>query len=91
VLVVLASRHEGRPRALVDRWAGYGASLLTCEDLSVAGWRHDPGAPQVSTAVIGGHTVAVREIAGVLIRLPWVREWEFSHIVPLIAPTSLQK
>lgn len=40
MLVVVASRHDKAAKALVEGWAVHGASLLTSEDLSVAGWRH---------------------------------------------------
>jgi hypothetical protein len=40
MLVVVASRHDKAAKALVESWAAHGASLLTSEDLSVAGWRH---------------------------------------------------
>ena len=68
----------------MTRWAAHNASLLTCDDLSVAGWRHYVGASSCaapSAAVIGGRTVAVREIKGVLIRWPGVFEQELAHIV----------
>jgi hypothetical protein len=40
MLVVVASRYDETARSLVDRWAKQEARLLTCEDLSVVGWRH---------------------------------------------------
>lgn len=64
------------------RWAVQGASLLTCEDLSMAGWRYYLGTPAGSTAVLGGRTIAMKDIFGVLTRLPGVAETELGHIVP---------
>jgi hypothetical protein len=55
---------------------------MTCEDLSVAGWRYHLANPSEATAVIGGRNVVVREIRGVLTRLPWVTEHELVSIVP---------
>lgn len=40
MFVVVASRHDKAAEALVTRWAAKGASLMTCQDMSVAGWRH---------------------------------------------------
>jgi hypothetical protein len=81
VLVVVAGRCDEKARELAGRWAPYGAAVLTCEDLSVAGWRHlldDPGASEV---VIDGRAVAAREITGVLTRLSYVPERELRRIV----------
>jgi hypothetical protein len=78
VLVVVASRLDVGARALVDRWTE--VRVLTCEDLSVAGWRHRPG--ETSTAVIGGEIVPAAEIEGVLIRRSRVLEWEPDYISP---------
>jgi hypothetical protein len=82
VLVIVASRHDGVARRLADHWAAHEALLLTCEDLSIAGWRHPVGAAGRSTAVVGGRVVAVEEITGVLTRRPYVAEHELEHIVP---------
>ncbi|AFY34784.1 hypothetical protein [Calothrix sp. PCC 7507] len=82
MLVVVASRHDKAAEALVARWAVHGASLLTCEDLSVAGWRHYLSSPQDSTAVIGGQAMALEKITGVFTRLPCIFERELLHIVP---------
>lgn len=80
MLVVLASRHDNVAQELVARWAESGAALLTCADLSVPGWRYLPDEPERSTAVVSGRTVAQRDIAGVLVRLPYVSEAEVSQI-----------
>lgn len=89
MLVVVASRYDEIARSLVDCWAKQGARLLTCEDLSVVGWRHslrgvggDSSPLLDSTAVVDAQVVGVEEISGVLIRLPCVFEQELLHIVP---------
>jgi hypothetical protein len=84
VLVVVASRHDGVVGRLAERWAAHGeVALLTCEDLSSAGWCHPVGAAGRSTAVVGGRVVAVEEISGVLTRRPYIVEHELGHIVPV--------
>ena len=80
VLVAVASRLDEGARALADRCAD--VRILTCEDLSVAGWRHSPGSSETSTAVVGGEVVPADEIQGVLIRRSRVLGWEPDHIVP---------
>ncbi len=89
MLVVVASRYDEIARSLVDCWAKQGAKLLTCDDLSVVGWRNsfrgvggDSSPLLNSTAVVDGQVVGVEEISGVLIRLPYVFEQELLHIVP---------
>ncbi|MCF2149994.1 hypothetical protein IQ276_026895 [Desmonostoc muscorum LEGE 12446] len=102
MLVVVASRHDKAAEALVANWSAYGASLLTPENLSVAGWRHyvrgggdegDEGAggaggatssssSSSSSAVVGGVTIALDQITGVLTRLPSIFEQELLHIIP---------
>ena len=81
MIVIFASRHDADAISLVARWSTHNASLLTSDDLSVAGWRHYLGAQEnLSTAVVGGRTVAVAEIKGVLVRWPGVFEQELAHI-----------
>jgi hypothetical protein len=82
VLVVFANRHDAGARSLVSRWASQDAALLTCEDLSVPGWRHslDPSSP--GRAVISGCPIATEEIRGVLIRWPGVMSRELGPIAP---------
>jgi hypothetical protein len=82
MLVVIASRHDETSRTLTDRWRAQNAHLLTCEDLSLVGWRHHLGIAEFSTAVINGRVVATEEITGVLTRLPCVNEHELTYIVP---------
>jgi hypothetical protein len=80
VLVVLASCHDHSARSLVQRWAAYGAGMITCEDLSVAGWRFCPSSPDASTAVVDGRVVPCKDITGVLTRLPSIFPWELVRI-----------
>jgi hypothetical protein len=80
VLVIFANRQDTGARFLVDRWPA-PAALLTCEDLSVAGWRHTSDQRVGDMAVIAGRLVAREEIEGVLIRWPSVFDWELHHIL----------
>ena len=82
MLVVLASCHDRSARYLVERWAAFGAGMITCEDLSVAGWRFWPSSPDASTAVVGGRVVPCKDIVGVLTRLPCIFPWELVRIRP---------
>ena len=52
-------------RALAIRWKPYDTNLLTCNDLSIAGWSHYVGASGASMAVISGRVVATEEIVGI--------------------------
>lgn len=80
VVVIFANRQDAGARSLVDRWSPH-AALLTCEDLSVAGWRHTSDQRAGDRAVIAGRLVAREEIAGALIRWPAVFGWELHHIL----------
>jgi hypothetical protein len=82
VIVVFASSYDLSASSLVARWADYNASLLTCDDLSVTGWRDYLHSQQTSTAVVSGRVVPVEEIRGVLIRWPGVFEPELVKIAP---------
>ena len=82
MIVILASRHDAAARALAARWADHDAALLTPRGLSAPGWRHRLAAPEDSAAVVGGRTVPVREITGVLTRLWAVGEADLPHVVP---------
>ena len=79
---VLASRYDTAAPRLVARWAAWDACLLTCEDLSVAGWGYHLANRAAATAVISGRKIAVEKIRGVVTRLPWVTEHELVSIVP---------
>jgi hypothetical protein len=80
VLVVVARRSDQKARDLARRWAPYGGAVLTCEDLSVTGWRQLLGDPEASKVVIDGQVVEAREITGVLTLLPYVTESELVRI-----------
>lgn len=79
MLVVVAGRNDEEARGLAERWAPWGGAVLTCEDLTTAGWRYRPDGPEVSRAVIDGRPVAASDIAGVLTRLPYVPEGELTR------------
>jgi hypothetical protein len=81
-MLVVSGRRDGQARALVERWSGRGARLLTCEDLSAAGWRYSPGHPEDFVGVVGGRTITEGGVTGVLTRLPRVFERELGHIAP---------
>jgi hypothetical protein len=81
VLIVLASRHDLTARWLADEWACDGAAVLTCEDLSRAGWEHRVSAPRSGTASVGGRKVANADIRAVLTLLPSVTPEELPGII----------
>jgi hypothetical protein len=82
MLVIVASRYDRTAEWLGARWASHDVGVLTGADLSVAGWRYHVGSGQSSQAVIGGQVVAVKDITGILIRMPSVGELELPHIAP---------
>jgi len=82
MIVIIASCYDETAKAIVARWKAHGACLLTCEDLSVAGWSYYPATFKASTAVVGGQEVALKEIRGILTRLPGIPEQELLWIVP---------
>jgi hypothetical protein len=82
LIVVLGSRYDATAQRLVERWAEHDARLLTCEDLSTAGWHYHLADRSTATAVIGGRKISVDEIQGVLTRLPWVTGQELVSIDP---------
>ncbi len=82
MLVVMANCQDAAAHTLVERWAAYGACLLTPDDLSVAGWRYHPGDIQASRAMVAGCPLDARDIGAVITRLPWVFEHDLGHIVP---------
>jgi hypothetical protein len=81
VLIILASRHDPTAPWLADEWAGDEAVVLTCEDLSCAGWEHDVAAPERGSIVVGGRRVAQSMIRAVLTLLPSVSPHELPDIV----------
>jgi hypothetical protein len=82
LIVVVASRLDQGARTLAASQGTDRIALLTCEDLSVPGWRHYVAAAGTPVAVIDGREVAVEEITGVVTCLPNVSELELLHIVP---------
>jgi hypothetical protein len=82
VLIIFASRFDRDAQSLADRWSAYDATLLTAEDLSVAGWRHYLDSAGSSTAMIGGRAVETEKITAVLTRWPAIHEREITHVGP---------
>jgi hypothetical protein len=88
-IVVVANRFDAIARQLVARWAQHDALLLTCEDLSTAGWRYTCGGATDDAmsmaggrAVISGRALAVAEIMGVYTRTPSIFPQELTQIGP---------
>lgn len=81
-LIIIANCWDAVAHTLVERWAVYGACLLTPDDLSVIGWRYYPGDIQASRAMVAGCPLDARDIGAVITRLPWVSEHDLGHIVP---------
>jgi hypothetical protein len=81
LLVILASIYDESARHLVELWGSQNAYVLTCKDISVAGWSHYLCNSSLSTAVINGEKISNDQIDGVLTRLPYVTETELPHIV----------
>jgi hypothetical protein len=82
LIVIVASRLDQGARTLAAGPGTDRVALLTCEDLSVPGWRHYVAAAGTPVAVIDGREVPVEEITGVVTCLPNVSELELLHIVP---------
>ncbi|WPB72625.1 hypothetical protein KYC5002_26590 [Archangium violaceum] len=80
-LLVLANPDDEAARALVDRWSIHGAALLTPDDLSMQGWRHDTSTRE-DTLVVNGMPQRAGHLRGVLVRLPGVPEQELVRIHP---------
>ena len=80
MIVIFASRYDEVANSLLKRWKNCDASLLTCNDLSVAGWRHHLNVEGSDVAVINGELVDVRDIDAVLIRWPGVFPQELIEI-----------
>jgi hypothetical protein len=80
MVVIVASRFDEEAQALAVRWSADGAALLTCEDLSTSGWVYESNHLRSSMAVVSGKVVSTCEIAGVLVRRPWIFQEELTHI-----------
>lgn len=72
MIVIFASRYDKSASSLAERWKNYDARLLTCDDLSVSGWRHFLNAEESDVAVVSGQIVDVAAIEAVLIRWPGI-------------------
>lgn len=81
MLVILASIFDESAKRLVELWGSLNACVLTCKDISVAGWSHYLSDSSLSTAVINGEKISNDQIDGVLTRLPYVTETELPHIM----------
>lgn len=82
MILIFANRYDPSSVSLATRWTTHNAHILTCDDLSVAGWRHDLQSSAASAAVVGGRVIPVQEIKGVLIRWPGVFAQELTQITP---------
>src|SRR5262245_11315960 len=80
VFVVVASRMDAIARTFARRYGARGVCLLTPDDLSHPGWCYRLGDLGTAVAVIGGQRTVMRDIAGVITRLPSVSECEIAHI-----------
>lgn len=80
MILIIANRYDMAARGLVARWAAYGATLLTPDALSVAGWSHYLGAIERSTLVAGGRMVGTVSVSGILTRLSCVMERDLPSI-----------
>ncbi len=72
MIVIFASQFDKSASSLAERWKNYDASLLTCDDLSVSGWRHFLNAESTNFAVVSGQIVDLADIEAVLIRWPGI-------------------
>jgi len=82
MLVILANQYDAEAQALRERWSFRDARMLSCEDLSTAGWRYYLADGGISTAVIDSRTVGIDEISGVLTLMPYVIADALVNIVP---------
>ncbi len=81
-LVVVAHSWDKTAHALVERWAACNAILMTPGDLSIRGWRYRVGEVGTSECIAAGRALNVRDIRGVLTRLPCVFEHDVQHMIP---------
>lgn|SRR5574337_1144287 len=80
MLVILASRYDVGAESVVEKRIHDDIHLLTCDDLSVNGWRYDIKDVD-SVGVIDGKIVHSKDITGVITRLPYVTENELVRII----------
>ena len=81
MLIILASRDDLAARWLADEWAADDAVVMTCEDLSSAGWELYVGDVDRDAVSIGGRRASSRDVQGVLTLLPSVTPYELPAIV----------
>ena len=86
MLLVLCSREDRIAQSMVKRFASHNLRMLTCADISRAGWNLTVvgigSASQVQlAAAIDGRRVGCDEIEGVITRLGSVDEKELGHII----------
>lgn len=81
-ILILASSADDSARSLAQRWAASSARLLFPRDLLRPGWQYHLSHPNDSVAVVDGERFPVRELAGVLTRLPTIFPNELIEIVP---------
>ncbi len=80
MIVVLAHHWDSEARMLVERWARYGASLMTPADLSSSGWSYrvpDLGATKM---VVSQETICSADVVGVYTRIPAIVGSDVYHI-----------
>jgi hypothetical protein len=82
LILIVANRFDRASAELGEAW-GSVCRVLTCQDLSVAGWRHRVGAdPRADRAMISGRSVQAGEITGVLTRTAYIWQEELVYLAP---------
>jgi hypothetical protein len=84
--LVVASNYDKTAKSLVARWGDHAACLLTPADLSAAGWNFFLNRDLPDTFSVNGQIYPVREIQGVVNRLPAVYEQELIYIAQTDRP-----
>lgn len=82
MLVIVASRYDKAAQLFAEQWGNQEVGVLTSQDLSLKGWRHDTETPEHSQAVVDGRAIAAHRITAVVTRLPAVLPTEIPQIVP---------
>jgi hypothetical protein len=80
-LIILASRFDPIASWLASEWAPHDAALLTCEDLSHAGWVHRVSDPSAGQVAVAGRVLPTASVRAVLTLLPSVAPTELRTIV----------
>jgi hypothetical protein len=82
LILIVANQFDRASAELAQSW-GSRCRILSCRDLSVAGWRHCVGAaPGADRAMIGGCAVQAGEISGVLTRTSHIWQEELVYVAP---------